>query len=178
MPHRRRPGGSKKGDRNDRADEKAPAKAEPTGAEGRKASLTDRLSGLDSPLGRRGYLGLLGATASLAAVAPVRSATTVNLGDEGLTDGDRIDPYIDGTISNQTVLIPPGEYQWVYFDHGVAEAGARTYYVEVPDGAAATGQYTLGPFQALSPRFGDWMDVPGTASDETVVGVGTSLDSI
>lgn len=115
MPPKRRPGGAEKDDHNDRPDEAVPAKAEPTRRAGRKASLTDRLAGLDSPLGRRGYLGLLGATASLAAVAPARSApsTTVDLGDEGLADGDRIDPYVDQFLNDGVeVVVPQGSYRW------------------------------------------------------------------
>jgi hypothetical protein len=65
----------------------------------------------------------------------------------------------------------PGDAQWVYLDREVAESGESGYVVETPGDPDGTGRYTLGPFQAQSPRFGDWMDVPGTASEETVVGV-------
>ena len=40
-----------------------------------------------------------------------------------------------------------------------------------------TGRYTLGPSQALDVENGkngdDWLDIPGTESQETVVGVET-----
>lgn len=38
---------------------------------------------------------------------------TINLGDEGLSDGDRIDPYFDSYVqSGNEVIIPDGSYQW------------------------------------------------------------------
>lgn len=70
----------------------------------------------------------------------------------------------------------PGDYKWVTLGDGVAETGERTYFVEVPSEPTETGRYSLGPFQAFSPRFGEWMDVPDTASGETVVGVDTSAE--
>jgi hypothetical protein len=69
----------------------------------------------------------------------------------------------------------PGDTQWVYFDDGLDTEGSVTYLVEAPEGAAATGQDTFGPFQARSPDFDEWMSVPGTESEETVVGASTSL---
>jgi hypothetical protein len=67
----------------------------------------------------------------------------------------------------------PGDSQWVYVGAEAAESGGVTYFVRVPEGAAESGQYTLGPFQATTDDREAWLDVPGTTSEETVVGVGT-----
>ncbi|WP_254839194.1 metallophosphoesterase [Natronomonas marina] len=66
----------------------------------------------------------------------------------------------------------PGDTQWVYFEGTAAAEGSVTYFVEVPEGPSATGRYTVGPFQAS--RDGEeWLAVPGTTSEETVVGFST-----
>ncbi|PSP78577.1 hypothetical protein BRC88_10915 [Halobacteriales archaeon QS_4_69_225] len=73
----------------------------------------------------------------------------------------------------------PGDTQWVYFDesNGSGTSGTVNYFVEVPTGAGDTGRYTLGPSQARDVENGksgdEWLDVPGTESRETVVGVET-----
>ncbi len=65
----------------------------------------------------------------------------------------------------------PGNTQYVYFDESGTD-GTVNYFVEVPEGADGTGRYTLGPSQA-SENGDDWLAIPGTESQETVVGVET-----
>jgi hypothetical protein len=67
----------------------------------------------------------------------------------------------------------PGETTWVYFAEDGAEAGSVTYFVEVPEGPAETGRYTLGPVEATTENREAWLAVPATTSTETVVGVDT-----
>lgn len=47
-------------------------------------------------------------------------------------------------------------------------------FAEAPSEPADASQYSFGLFQAFSQRFGEWIDVPDTASEETVVGIDTS----
>ncbi|WP_256300934.1 hypothetical protein [Haloarchaeobius salinus] len=56
----------------------------------------------------------LGAVSSAASAAPNGEfGTVVDLGTEGLSSGDEIDPYIDEHfVSGNEVHIPPGEYEW------------------------------------------------------------------
>ncbi|MFD1647756.1 hypothetical protein [Haloarchaeobius litoreus] len=56
----------------------------------------------------------LGAFGSTASAAPNGEfGTVVDLGTEGLSSGDEIDPYIDEFfVSGNEVHIPPGEYEW------------------------------------------------------------------
>ncbi|WP_440991929.1 hypothetical protein [Haloarchaeobius baliensis] len=56
----------------------------------------------------------LGALGSAASAAPNGEfGTVVDLGAEGLSSGDEIDPYIDEYFqSGNEVHIPPGEYEW------------------------------------------------------------------
>ncbi|MHB9286199.1 hypothetical protein ACKVMT_04065 [Halobacteriales archaeon Cl-PHB] len=68
-------------------------------------------------LDRRSLLKLTGAAAvagtGLGAMGSASAATTVDLGNEGLRPGDRIDDYLETHFtSNTTVIIPEGEYQW------------------------------------------------------------------
>jgi alkaline phosphatase D len=67
----------------------------------------------------------------------------------------------------------PGDTRWVYFDGAGGESGSVEYFVEVPEGAAATGQYTFGPVQARADDRQEWVSVPGTESEETVIGPST-----
>ncbi len=67
-------------------------------------------------LDRRSVLKLTGAAATagtgLGAIGSV-SAATVDLGNEGLRDGDLIDGYLqDHFTSGNTVIVPEGEYRW------------------------------------------------------------------
>ncbi|WP_435346456.1 hypothetical protein [Haloarchaeobius sp. HRN-SO-5] len=56
-----------------------------------------------------GTLSVLGGNAA----AEGEFGTVVDLGEEGLSSGDEIDPYIDQHFqSGNEVHIPPGEYQW------------------------------------------------------------------
>ncbi|MGM0604951.1 MAG: right-handed parallel beta-helix repeat-containing protein [Halobacteriota archaeon] len=91
---------------------------------------TDDESRKDGPIGRRGYLTLT--AAAIASAAGVGNATAtggagepsgatvsvetdrvVDLGAEGLTPGDEIDPYLDDHFENGVeVRIPEGEYDW------------------------------------------------------------------
>ena len=68
---------------------------------------------------RRGFTkllagGLAGAgMLSSDAIGNVAAATTVNLGDEGLSSGDVIDSYLADHLSSGTeVRVPAGEYKW------------------------------------------------------------------
>jgi hypothetical protein len=64
---------------------------------------------------RRSYLRLLGASALAPAASGVASATDnyVDLGNEGLSEGDTIDPYLaDHWQSHNEVHIPAGSYHW------------------------------------------------------------------
>jgi len=70
-----------------------------------------------SPVNRRSYLKFAGA-AGLAAgttslLGGTAAAATVDLGEEGLEDGDTIDGYLeDHFTSGNEVHIPPGDYDW------------------------------------------------------------------
>lgn len=70
----------------------------------------------------------------------------------------------------------PGDDQWVYFDSDPAESGSVTYFVEAPAGTDQTDRYTFGPLQAFSPTFEEWMAVPDTEVEMTVVGVPSILE--
>jgi hypothetical protein len=66
---------------------------------------------------RRSLLKLAGAavaTAGLSGMTPeVSAATTVNLGDEGLSPGDSIDSYLEDYFTDgNRVVVPEGEYEW------------------------------------------------------------------
>lgn len=70
-----------------------------------------------SPLNRRSYMQLVGATGAVLSTGSVLSGTVaadaVDLGDEGLQDGDKIDGYLDDYFESGTeVHIPPGTYEW------------------------------------------------------------------
>ncbi len=88
---------------------------------------------------------------------------------------DRIPPNWDVVAGDvaRTDDSAPGDTQWVYFDADAAGSGSVTYFVEVPAGPTATGRYTVGPFQVRTAAREEWVTVPGTASDETVVGLRT-----
>jgi hypothetical protein len=71
-------------------------------------------------IGRRNYLRMAGAAAgggallgTGGAVEGARAATVVDLGDEGLSEGDVIDGYLRQYFeSGNEVRIPAGEYEW------------------------------------------------------------------
>lgn len=70
-------------------------------------------------MGRRGYMKTAAAgIASAAALSPqvvggALAATSVDLGEEGLSDGDVIDSYLDEHLaSGAEVHVPEGEYEW------------------------------------------------------------------
>ena len=88
---------------------------------------------------------------------------------------DRIpsDWEVTGGDATRTDDGAPGDTKWVYFEADAAGSGAVTYFVEVPEGPTRTGRYTLGPVQATTDDREEWVAVPGTTSEETVVGAGT-----
>ncbi len=72
---------------------------------------------------RRTYLKMAGATAAVAATGFAGTGgavpddydpgTVVNLGEQGLSNGDVIDPYLDEYAGNGVeVRVPEGEYDW------------------------------------------------------------------
>ena len=68
-------------------------------------------------LNRRSYLKLGTAAGAMAGMGALLTGTgaaaTVDLGEEGLSEGDRIDSYLDQYFeSGATVRIPPGTYEW------------------------------------------------------------------
>lgn len=80
---------------------------------------------------RRTYLKLAGATAAVAGTGLAGSAAAfpnrydpdrvIDLGEQGLSEGDVIDPYLEEYVdSNVEVRIPEGEYDWRGrgFQHG------------------------------------------------------------
>lgn len=79
--------------------------------------MADRHNDRDPDPNRRTFIKTIGAAGALAlgglsAGNAAASSHDVNLADRGLSNGDRIDSYIDGSFSGETVLIPAGEYQW------------------------------------------------------------------
>jgi len=80
------------------------------------------LTGPDSGLGRRSFMKLTGAGAAIATTGVVGAAsaldgvdadTVVDLGEKGLSEGDRIDPYIEEYWNDGVeVHVPAGEYDW------------------------------------------------------------------
>ncbi|MFW5938778.1 MAG: right-handed parallel beta-helix repeat-containing protein, partial [Halanaeroarchaeum sp.] len=84
----------------------------------RKDDPTGDLEGV----GRRSFMKLAGAGAAIAATGAVGAAsalegvdadTVVDLGEEGLSDGDLIDPYLDEHFDDGVeVHVPAGEYDW------------------------------------------------------------------
>ena len=70
-----------------------------------------------APLDRRSYLKLASAAGIAAGTTGLlggtAAAATVDLGDEGLEDGDTIDGYLEDYFdSGNVVHIPPGDYRW------------------------------------------------------------------
>jgi len=71
-------------------------------------------------INRRSYMKLTTAAAASAALvgsavntASASSLTVVDLGEQGLSNGDTIDPYLDEYFENGVeVRIPQGEYDW------------------------------------------------------------------
>ena len=65
---------------------------------------------------RRSYLGLVGglfAAGSVATQPAMAAPTTVDLGEQGLTTGDVVDPYLkEQFVDGTTVHIPAGNYKW------------------------------------------------------------------
>jgi hypothetical protein len=69
----------------------------------------------------------------------------------------------------------PEGYKHVYFDVEPATSPTVTYFVEAPSDADDTGTYEFGPFEAREVNGSGWVAVPGTGSEETVVGEDTTL---
>ena len=83
---------------------------------------TDNAGRKDSLLNRRSYMKLAGAATAVAGTGMIGSAvalddyspeTVVNLGEQGLSNGDVIDPYLDEYFDDGVeVHVPAGTYQW------------------------------------------------------------------
>ena len=88
-----------------------------------------RLPGLKrSLLDRRTFLTVAGASAFAGALGATGRASAVDLGAEGLSPGDNIDPYIaDHWTDGSDVYVPPGTYQtnMEWWDTNVADATLR-----------------------------------------------------
>ncbi|MFO7833305.1 MAG: hypothetical protein R6V31_04445 [Halohasta sp.] len=78
-------------------------------------------SGQKAQLNRRDYMRLGGTAVAAAAIGGVGATTSVvaapetvvDLGEEGLSDGDEIDPYLEEFVDNGVeVRVPEGEYDW------------------------------------------------------------------
>lgn len=81
--------------------------ADPNDADERGNPAVDRRSYLKFA----GAAGLAAGTTSL--LGGTAAAATVDLGEEGLKDGDAIDGYLeDHFVSGNEVHIPPGDYDW------------------------------------------------------------------
>lgn len=65
---------------------------------------------------RRSYLGLVGgvfAAGSVTTQSAMATASTVDLGEQGLASGDVVDPYLEEHfVDGVTVRIPAGSYAW------------------------------------------------------------------
>ena len=65
---------------------------------------------------RRSYLGLVGGVITAGSVVSqpaMATPTPVDLGEQGLSDGDVIDPYLDEAfVGGARVEIPAGSYEW------------------------------------------------------------------
>ncbi|MDS0258500.1 hypothetical protein NDI56_03630 [Haloarcula sp. S1CR25-12] len=88
---------------------------------------------------RRTFIRGVGITAAVAAVGTASTGaafgadTTVDLGEEGLRNGDLIDPYLDRHFADGTeVRIPAGEYD--YTGEGLGGDRADCALVGSPDG--------------------------------------------
>jgi len=72
-------------------------------------------AGDSSGRSRRSYLRLLGGLAAVGSLGTPAAATpaTVDLGEQGLTTGELIDPYLNEQfVDGATVHIPAGSYEW------------------------------------------------------------------
>ena len=78
-------------------------------------------SGQKAQLNRRDYMRLGGAAVAAAAIGGVGATTSVvaapetvvDLGAEGLSEGDEIDPYLEEFVDDGVeVRVPEGEYDW------------------------------------------------------------------
>ena len=81
-------------------------------------------------LGRRGFLGAAGAAVvgSLTGAVGTSRAAEIDLGQEGLSEGDNIDGYLQEQFTDgNTVYIPPGEYrtELAWWDASVTDAAVR-----------------------------------------------------
>ena len=84
------------------------------------AKRRERDAGQKAQLNRRDYMRLGGAAVGAAAVGvgattsvAAQTRTVVDLGEEGLSDGDEIDPYLEEYVDNGVeVRVPEGEYDW------------------------------------------------------------------
>ncbi|MUV87682.1 hypothetical protein GJ631_14245 [Natronomonas sp. CBA1123] len=87
---------------------------------------------------------------------------------------DRIPAAWDAVAGDTERTEPgPGDTKWVYFDMDATESGSVTYFAEVPGGIDSSDRYTFGPFQAYDPSAEEWLTVPGTTGEATVVGIDT-----
>src|SRR6056297_2028040 len=77
-------------------------------------------SGQKAQLNRRDYMRLGGAAVGAAALGvgattsvSAQTGTVVDLGEEGLSEGDEIDPYLEEFVDDGVeVRVPEGEYDW------------------------------------------------------------------
>lgn len=104
---------------------------------------------------RRSYLRLAaGVGLAVGTGATVPAAATpavVDLGDEGLTDGDEIDDYLETHVADNTeVRIPAGEYDW----NGEGFEGATENAAIIGDGEVVLNNTAGEYYQIISAESG------------------------
>lgn len=90
-----------------------------------------------SLFGRRSYMSLVGGAVGMVGLTGTAAAQTadtdsvVDLGEQGLSEGDRIDDYLERYFeSGVEVRVPEGEYEY----HGSGFAGSRSNAAVVGEG--------------------------------------------
>jgi len=141
------------------------------------SNKADSEGGNDRLLDRRTAIKAIGAgsVAAMLGVVPGSAAarTTVDLGAEGLSEGDTIDPYLNEYFtSGNEVLVPPGTYQWngggfpgtdigdaaLRGDGGMVKLDAGDGWTHTPDCYASSGTVLVENIQILG-------QVGGSSSD-------------
>lgn len=102
-----------------------------------------------SRFGRRSYMGLIGGAVGMVGLTGVTTAqeadteSVVDLGEMGLSEGDRIDNYLEEYFeSGVEVRVPEGEYEY----HGSGFAGSRSDAAVIGEGEVILTN-EVGPYQ-------------------------------
>ena len=99
---------------------------------------------------------------------------TVDAADSAVLVRDRLPKAWSVAAGDDYGTYEAGGARIVEFDGEFAE-GTRTYFAEAPEGAAATGTYTVGPVEVSADDGETWTAVPGTTEDNQVIGANTNL---